>query len=91
MDFSARIETDVEVDGTPRTSPRFPILVRERKLRACQERMGRDTCTGCTMETHCQLRSDHLHDVRVLLPDIEAAEKKAGLKAADANVWLKML
>ena len=89
--YGARIETEVELDGVARDNPRFPIEVRRRKLVACQEQRGLDACGGCPQETHCELRAAHVHDVRVLLPEIAAAEAKAGKAAAEQNPWLRML
>jgi len=85
------IEQEVEVDGTPRDSPFFPIRVRERSLRVCQERRGVSKCKDCPHYEMCELVKAHMTDVKYAIPKLQAERGAQEAEAHDANKWLRML
>lgn len=91
MSNPAQIERDVEVEGTPRESPWFPIRVRERKLRVCQETRGVAKCKDCQHYEPCELVKAHLLDVRFEIPKLQKEQGAAATAAQNSNPWLSML
>lgn len=84
--FTEEIETQVELGGTPRTSPLFPVKVVALKVQACLDRQQVQTCGECHHAGNCELAATHATHLAAL-PQMKAAEAAA---PKQENVWLNL-
>lgn len=81
------IEREVELGGTPRTSPLFPIHVRAEKVTRCQDVKGVSACEPCPFYEHCTLAHERNND---LVEEPKIVASLAAKAEAVGNPWLKL-